>query len=101
LFLINMVLESSEQAPWPKLQADLAEMNSWQDRLRLVTPGGGSYGSEATFDNQYWKSEYYGSVYDRLLQIKQRYDPGFVLWNQPAVGSDLYRLRDDGRLCTV
>jgi len=80
LFLINMVLMSSEQAPWPKLQADLAEMNSWQDRLRLlVTPGGGSYGNEATFDNQYWKSEYYGSVYDRLLQIKQRYDPGFVL----------------------
>ncbi|PSN68404.1 FAD-binding domain-containing protein [Corynespora cassiicola Philippines] len=101
LFLINMVLMSSEQAPWSKLQADLAEMNSWQDRLRLVTPGGGSYGSEATLDNQHWKSEYYGSVYDRLLQIKQRYDPDFVLWNQPAVGSDLYRLRDDGRLCTA
>ena len=99
LFLINMVLMSSEQAPWSKLQSDLAEMNSWQDRLRLVTPGGGSYGSEATLDNQYWKSEYYGSVYDRLLQVKKRYDPSFVLWNRPAVGSDLYRLSDDGRLC--
>jgi hypothetical protein len=101
LFLINMLLGSSEQASWPKLQADLAEMNSWQDRLRLVTPGGGSYGSESTFNNQHWKSEYYGSVYDRLLQIKQKYDPDFVLWNQPAVGSDLYKLRDDGRLCTA
>jgi FAD/FMN-containing dehydrogenase len=101
LFLINMVLMSSEQAAWPKLQGDLAEMNSWQDRLLLVTPGGGSYGSESTMDNEHWKSEYYGSAYDRLLQVKQKYDPDFVLWNQPAVGSDLYKLRDDGRLCTA
>jgi hypothetical protein len=53
LFFVNMVLMSSEQAPWPKLQADLAEVNSRQDRLRLVTPGGGSYSSEATFDNHH------------------------------------------------
>jgi hypothetical protein len=99
LFLINMILMDDEQAAWPKLQADLAAVNSWQDRMRLVTPGGGSYGSEATFDNKHWKSEYYGKPYDRLLKIKQQYDPDFVLWNQPAVGSDLLKLRDDGRLC--
>lgn len=101
LFLINLVLMSSAQAPWSKLESDLAEMNTWQDRLRLVTPGGGSYGSEATFDNQFWKSEYYGSAYDRLLKVKQHYDPDFILWNHAAVGSDLYKLRDDGRLCTA
>jgi hypothetical protein len=75
-----MVLMSSDQAPWPKLQADLAERNSWQDRLYLVTSGGGSYSREAIFDNHHWKSEYYSSVYDRPLRIKHQYDPTFVLW---------------------
>ncbi|PVH96640.1 FAD-binding domain-containing protein [Periconia macrospinosa] len=101
LFLINMCLYSDEKSPWSKLQSDLAEVNTWQDRLRLVTPGGGSYGSESTFDNQFWKSEYYGSAYDRLLKVKHEYDPNFLLWNQPAVGSDLFTLQDDGRLCTA
>ncbi|KAE8829711.1 hypothetical protein HRS9122_09526 [Pyrenophora teres f. teres] len=101
LFAVNLVLMSSERANWDTLASDLALMNSWQDRLRDITPGGGSYASEATFDNPNWKTDYYGDNYPRLLTIKQKYDPGFVLWNQPAVGSDAFRLGEDGRLYAV
>jgi FAD/FMN-containing dehydrogenase len=98
LFSINLVLMSSERAAWDTLSSDLALINTWQDRLRKLTPGGGSYASEATFDNKHWKTDYYGANYDRLLRIKLKYDPGFVLWNQPAVGSDAFKLSEDGRL---
>lgn len=51
LFAINMVVMNSESATWDTLATDLAVVNSWQDRLRDLTPDGGAYASEATFDN--------------------------------------------------
>ncbi|KAF2865593.1 hypothetical protein BDV95DRAFT_250756 [Massariosphaeria phaeospora] len=44
---------------------------------------------------------YHGDHYPRLLSIKQRYDPGFVLWSQPGVGSGAYKLDEQSRLCAA
>ncbi|KAI1122103.1 hypothetical protein F5Y10DRAFT_254867 [Nemania abortiva] len=99
LFIINFgiigdPLESSEG-----LVADLATANDWQLLLREITPRGGSYMNEATFDFPYWKEDYYGDTYDRLVAVKKRYDPGYVLWSTPSAGGDAYTLRRDGHLC--
>ena len=59
-------------------------MNMWQDHICLITLGSISYGSEASFDNGHWKSEYYGSVYDRLIQTREQYDPDFFIRTQLA-----------------
>jgi hypothetical protein len=64
-----MVVMNSESATWDTLATDLAVVNSWQDRLRDLTPDGGAYASEATFDNPHWKTDYYGDNYPRLLSI--------------------------------
>lgn len=44
------------------------------DPLKALTPGGGAYFNEAHFDEPNWKDTFFGSNYDRLLEIKNRYD---------------------------
>ncbi|ROV86732.1 hypothetical protein VMCG_10909 [Cytospora schulzeri] len=68
--------------------------------LEAATPGSGVYLNEV--DPLYegdWKQTMYGSNYDSLLQVKQLYDPGCLLYAQFAVGSDEYTIDDSGRLC--
>ncbi|OAQ98856.1 hypothetical protein LLEC1_01718 [Akanthomyces lecanii] len=76
-----------------------ADMNAHQDLLRVASPGGGAYINEATFDNAHWKEDYFGANYDKLLRVKKRYDPQFVLYGPASVGSDTWVRTADGRLC--
>lgn len=102
LFTLTIGIPLAEDAPWDRIRNGQAQLNEWQDRLRAVTPGGGTYANEATFDNSNWKWDYYGPNYDSLLAIKTKYDPHFLFWGNAAVGSDAYRkVAADGRLCRV
>ncbi|CAJ2514332.1 Uu.00g024510.m01.CDS01 [Anthostomella pinea] len=101
LFLINIIIEGQATDDWPKMESDLARANVWQDKLRDFTPGGGAYINEGTFNAPQWKDDYFGGTYDRLLSIKTKYDPNFVLWTRPGAGADLYEERPDGHLCKV
>ncbi|KAK6063599.1 FAD binding domain-containing protein [Seiridium cupressi] len=79
-----------------------AKVNTWQDWVKALTPGSGSYINEATYDNPDWKSDYYGNNYEKLLQVKEKYDVNFTLWQHTSVGADLYWQEDgEGRLCRV
>ncbi|KAH6855497.1 hypothetical protein B0I37DRAFT_442329 [Chaetomium sp. MPI-CAGE-AT-0009] len=101
LFLSNFGVFSHPQASATELEAALATVNGWQTKFREVTPGGGSYMNEATHNFEFWKTDYYGEWYDELLKVKRKYDPGFVLWNQPGAGHDAWQIEGDGRLCKV
>lgn len=46
-----------------------------------------------------WKDALYGANYNRLLDIKHRYDPNHLLYGQWAVGSDEFTVDGAGRLC--
>ncbi|KAL4814938.1 hypothetical protein BDW67DRAFT_176686 [Aspergillus spinulosporus] len=59
------------------------------------------YTNEATFDNPDWKADYFGTNYDTLLQVKQRYDPGHIFYGPAMVGSDRWSMQGDGRLCAA
>ncbi|RHZ57417.1 uncharacterized protein CDV56_108069 [Aspergillus thermomutatus] len=84
------------------LQLIQAKVNTWQDWVKALTPGSGSYINEATYDNPDWKSDYYGNNYERLLQVKKKYDGNFTLWQHTSVGADVYWQEDaEGRLCRV
>ncbi|CAJ2508441.1 Uu.00g134670.m01.CDS01 [Anthostomella pinea] len=68
--------------------------------LEAVTPNSGSYLNEV--DSWYigdWKKEFYGANYDRLLDIKTKYDPNHLFYAYTGVGSDFWTVGDDGRLC--
>jgi hypothetical protein len=45
-----------------------------------------------------WKQRFYGKNYDKLLEIKQKYDPDMLFWCSPCVGADKMVVKD-GRLC--
>lgn len=75
------------------------EMVAGQGVLRDMTPGGGAYLNEATYEPEYWKDDFYGPNYDELLEVKQRHDSGFLLYGPAVVGSDHWTVASDGRLC--
>ncbi|PQE19472.1 6-hydroxy-D-nicotine oxidase protein [Rutstroemia sp. NJR-2017a WRK4] len=99
LFAMNYGLFLAENATWDTMRDNQATINGWQDGFRALTPGGGSYMNEATFDNSEYKWDYFGENYDKLLAIKNKYDAKHILWTHAAVGSDALRVADDGRLC--
>ncbi|OTA99520.1 hypothetical protein M426DRAFT_67659 [Hypoxylon sp. CI-4A] len=102
LVSIDILVGMNIDAEWTVARDHLAQMNEWQGKLRALTPGGGTYMNEATYDNPNWKQDYFGENYARLLEVKHKYDPGHVLWASAAVGSDeVWALAEDGRLCTI
>ncbi|KAI0840584.1 FAD-binding domain-containing protein [Hypoxylon sp. FL0890] len=102
LYTLNVGIGFDADAPTSELQAVQAKVNVWQALFTPLTPGGGGYMNEATFDDPTWKEDYYGVNYNKLLSIKKKYDPNFALWQHTSVGADAYWEPDaDGRLCRV
>ncbi|KAJ5632856.1 hypothetical protein N7490_009195 [Penicillium lividum] len=99
LYSANMDVYVAPTFPLDILLEHQAQMNHNQDLLRSITPNGGTYLNEATFDNPTWKADYFGSNYPRLLEIKKKYDPNFVLYGPASVGSEHWKVASDGRLC--
>lgn len=77
--------------------------NSIIPALEAITPGSGAYLNEADVFQPDWQSTFYGSNYQRLESIKDKYDPNGLFYGQTAVGSERweYRMATDGRLCQV
>lgn len=46
-----------------------------------------------------WQNDFYGAAYPRLLKIKKKVDPTGVFYAKTAVGSELWKEVDGGRLC--
>ncbi|UFX41998.1 FAD-binding oxidoreductase [Bradyrhizobium sp. 41S5] len=68
--------------------------------LRKVARDGGAYLAESSFFEPKWQQAYWGPNYQRLLEIKQKYDPAGLFFVRHGVGSDDWS--DDGftRLAT-
>lgn len=43
--------------------------------LKALTPGGGCYMNEGDWTEENWHQTFFGSNYDKLLEVKKRYDP--------------------------
>ncbi|MFC3133802.1 BBE domain-containing protein, partial [Microbaculum marinum] len=95
----TLVIIASNQAPVfpgiPGHEPDLARGRAARGRiqaaidiLREATPGGGTYANEADYFEPDWQRSFYGEHYDRLLEIKRKYDPGNLFRVHHGVGSD-------------
>lgn len=82
-----------------ELLATQQKMTGLVSRLKEVTPGSGCYLNEGDFLDKDWKETFYGANYDRLLDIKGKYDPHGIFYAVTAVGSDEWVLGPGGRLC--
>lgn len=72
--------------------------------IEAATVGSGAYLNEADPfvyppSSSDWQQKFYGSNYDKLRQIKNRWDPSSLLYARTAVGSEDYVVDDNGRLC--
>lgn len=68
-------------------------------RLKELTPGAGAYHNEADPNEPAFKQTFYGSNYDRLLKIKNKWDPDQILYGATSVGGDRWYQTEEGRLC--
>ncbi len=63
-------------------------VNMAMDFIKDVTPGAGSYSTEADFFLENWQSAQWGRNYPRLLRAKRRYDPTNFFRVHHGVGSE-------------
>ncbi|THV00204.1 FAD-binding domain-containing protein [Dendrothele bispora CBS 962.96] len=73
------------------------------DQLRQLTPGSGAYLNEAAPNEPDFQQTFYGTNYNKLLRIKDKYDPYQMLYGSTSVGGDRwFENESDGRrLCQV
>ena len=81
----------------------LAEQDKMTNRyiplLEELAPDSGCYLNEGNFRQPNWQQAFYGANYDKLLRIKDKYDPHGLFYAVTAVGSDRLVAYNDGHLC--
>lgn len=65
-------------------------INQAMDALLEAAPGAGSYLNEADFFDENWRQSFWGSNYDRLLSVTNRYDPDGLFVVHHGVGSEAW-----------
>ncbi|PWY71002.1 FAD-binding domain-containing protein [Aspergillus heteromorphus CBS 117.55] len=90
----------NETAPWADMvAAQLKITHELVPQLEAVTPGGGAYENEANFRQLNWQEAFFGENYDKLCQIKEKWDPDHVFYVTKGVGSEYWDVADNGRMC--
>lgn len=93
--------ESEVAAKHEKLTNDLMQ------RLKDISPGAGGYSNEGDVMDPDFSQSFYGTNYERLVEIKKQVDPKDLFWAPTAVGSEGWYITDQeeyvtkqtGRLC--
>jgi FAD/FMN-containing dehydrogenase len=87
-------------------KASHARLDSYVQKWRDASPGSGAYMNEADVEEPDFQYSLYGGGYDRLLRIKQTWDPWGVFYAVTGVGSDEWFVEgtrglptQQGRLC--
>jgi FAD/FMN-containing dehydrogenase len=78
-----------------------ALINTILPAMTELAPTSGVYMNEGNPYEPDWKQAFFGSNYDRLKAIKQRYDPNGVFYAHAGVGSDDWVEDGDSRLCRI
>jgi hypothetical protein len=88
-------------APWADMIALQDKMtNSIMPQIEAVTPGSGAYVNEADFRQPNYKEVFFGSNYQQLLSIKDKWDANHLFYAIKSVGSDYWNVAD-GRMCSA
>jgi len=69
--------------------------------LKAATPHSAVYPNEGDVNEPNWQDAFWGSVYPKVLKIKQKYDPKDVFWAKASTGSEGWAVRGDLKLCKV
>ncbi|QDS72645.1 hypothetical protein FKW77_002478 [Venturia effusa] len=69
--------------------------------LRVLAKDSGAYSNEASRIQESWKTAFWGPNYERLSQIKTKYDPKGLFWVSPGINADQFSVQEDGKVCRV
>ena len=76
------------QPDYKNAQDSSSEINNAMSELLKVAPNAGSYMSESNFFLKDWQRSFWGSNYERLSQVKKKYDPAGLFFIHHGVGSE-------------
>jgi FAD/FMN-containing dehydrogenase len=108
--IVNAGIPVADNATVEEVEEGSRQLEQILDQWRAVAPnseGGGVYLNEADPEEPDWQHSFYGTAYERLLEIKHQVDPWGVFYGLTAVGSEEWEVYDgdrgiqtqDGRLC--
>ncbi|OLN84896.1 putative FAD-linked oxidoreductase-like protein 11 [Colletotrichum chlorophyti] len=66
----------------------------WLQRWRDVSPGAGAYMSESDYIEPNFQQAFWGTKYEKALELKKKWDPKDVFYAQNAVGSEYWELSE-------
>ncbi|KAI8279329.1 FAD-linked oxidoreductase [Colletotrichum sp. SAR11_57] len=66
----------------------------WMQRFRDVSPGAGAYMSESDYIEPDFTQAFWGTKYDKALELKKRFDPNDVFYAQNGVGSENWEMSE-------
>ncbi|KAK7908050.1 hypothetical protein PG985_015353 [Apiospora marii] len=87
-------------APWEDMIALQDKMTEKiMPEVEAATAGSGSYVNEGDWRQPNFQDTYWGSNYQKLLAIKKKFDPADFFYATVGVGSEAWKVVEDGRLC--
>jgi hypothetical protein len=97
---VTLTLPWNFTAPWSDAIATQEKMtNEIVPLVEAATPGSGAYANEGDWRQPNFQSTYFGSNYDKLLSIKEKWDPSGLFYATVGVGSESWVVETDGRMC--
>lgn len=97
---VSLTLPWDFEAPWEEMVATQQRITEEiQPIIEAATPGAGAYMNEADHQQKNWQETFFGTNYNRLSQIKKKYDPKGLLYATVAVGSEAWTVSESGRMC--
>lgn len=111
----NTLMHAITSASWTNTTSDAGIKAKMEDltnnvlgKWRGTCPDAGAYMSESDISEPNFQQAFYGSNYERLYRLKQRYDPTFLFYAPTGVGSENWNVKShdglpdqNGRLCRV
>lgn len=100
---LNLIVSAAWEwdQPWNETVGLQEQMTSViLPALEAATPNAHAYLNEGNWQQANWQHVFYGSNYQRLRQIKLRYDPDHLLYARTAVGSEAWAMQG-GHLCST
>jgi hypothetical protein len=93
--------DTSVLPAWRKTYSHLILIGSGQPDatpLRKLAPNMGQYVNEGSRLTPDWRNAFWGANYDRLSEIKKKYDSDHLLWVTPGINADAWTVKGE-RLC--
>lgn len=81
-----------------EVQNTIKRLEKAMEFLRKITPQSAGYLNEANYFEPNWQQAFWGKKYEKLLAIKQKYDPSGLFYCHHCVGSEQWT--EDG-LCRL